>query len=103
MHGDSGKFTETAFSRLTAMPQQYRGAEITEKTRKELYWAKLGSFFHVPHGLESHSVSVGGRKLCGKWRGRLVGEQFTGISIAGVACWPMTGTCCGEVPACRVG
>lgn len=101
--GHSGKFTETAFSRLTAMAQHYRGAEIKDKMGKELYWAKLESFFHAHHNLESYPISVGGRKLGGKWRGRLVGEQFTGIRVAGVACWAMAGTCCGEVLMCRVG
>lgn len=101
--GGSGKFTETAFSRLTAMAQHYRGAKIRGKMGKELYWAKLESFFHVHHCLKIHSISVGGRKLGGKWRRRLVGEQFIGIKIAGVACWPMAGTCCGEVLVCRLG
>lgn len=101
--GNSGKFTETAFSRLTAMAHHYRGSEIRDKMGKELYWVKLESFFHAHHGLESHSISVGGRKLGGRWRGRLVREQFTGIRVAGVACWPMARTCCGEVLMYRLG
>ena len=73
MCGKSGKFTEAAFSRLLAMAQHYRGAEIRDKMGKGLSYAKLGSFIHVHHDSESHPVSVGGKKLGGEWRGRLVG------------------------------
>lgn len=73
MHRESGKFTEVAFSRLPAMSQHYRGAEVRDKMEKGLSWTKLGSFIHIHHDSESHPVSVRGRKLGGEWRGRLVG------------------------------
>lgn len=66
-------FRDTAFPRLPAGAQHYGRAEIRDKTGKGFYWAKLGSFIHVQHDSERCLVPVGGRKLGGEWRGRLVG------------------------------
>lgn len=73
MCGESGKFTEAAFSWLPVTAQHYRGAEIRDKKGKGLSRAELGSFIHAHHDSESHPASVGSRKLGVKWRGRLVG------------------------------